>query len=109
MKKIFVFGSNLAGVHGAGAARYALLNKGAIMGQGIGLFGESYALPTKDERIQSLTLQAVQYHVDAFIGFAMRHPDMVFQVTRVGCGLAGFTDDQVLQTFLRVLSTRNIS
>lgn len=99
MKKIFVFGSNLAGIHGAGAARYALQHKGAVYGQGIGLFGESYALPTKDEQIESLTLQTIQYHVDAFLNFARRHPEMEFQVTRIGCGLAGFHDDQIAPMF----------
>lgn len=96
---IFVFGSNLAGVHGAGAARYALKYKGAMWGHGIGLRGESYALPTKDENIRTLLLSAVEYHVQAFLKFADICPKHIFQVTRIGCGLAGYSDCMIAPMF----------
>ena len=97
--QIFVFGSNLAGVHGAGAARAALEHYGAIFGEGIGLVGMSYALPTKDKRIETLPVAQVQVHVANFKQFAISRPDLNFFVTRVGCGLAGFTDDQIAPMF----------
>lgn len=96
---IFVFGSNLRGVHGAGAALHALNHHGAISGRGTGLMGNSYALPTKDERIQTLPLGEVARHVERFIRFAESRPDLTFQVTQVGCGLAGFTPDEIAPLF----------
>ena len=92
---IFVFGSNLSGIHGAGAARFAHRNKGAVMGKGIGLQGQSYALPTKGLKISFMSLNEVEVHIDAFKDFAMDHPDLDFQVTQVACGLAGFTKEQI--------------
>ena len=86
--EIFVFGSNLAGVHGAGAARYARLHHGAIMRQGVGLQGQSYGIPTKDLNINTLPLEEIAKHVTRFIKFAKEHPEMTFNVTRIGCGLA---------------------
>lgn len=101
---IFVFGSNLAGIHGAGAAKYAKQYRGAISGQGIGLQNQSYAIPTKDEHIQSLPLELITQHVYTFISFAREHSipnpkSLSFQITRIGCGLAGFTDDQIAPMF----------
>lgn len=96
---IFVFGSNLAGIHGAGAARYAYQHKGAEWGQGIGMRGQSYALPTKDEHIRSLSLVSVQSFVDSFIRFAKLCPHLTFQVTRIGCGLAGYSDCMIAPMF----------
>ncbi len=96
---IFTFGSNLSGIHGAGAARYALEKKGAQMGKGIGLQGQSYALPTKGFDISFMTLIEVEVYVDAFKNFALHNPDLGFQVTQVGCGLAGFTKEQVAPLF----------
>ena len=99
MKEIFVFGSNLAGIHGAGAALYARKYHGAIQGQGIGLQGSSYALPTKDHRIRTLRLSSIERHVAAFLTFTQLHPDLVFKVTRIGCGLAGYTDQEIAPLF----------
>lgn len=95
MKKIFVFGSNLAGVHGAGAAKFALDHHGAIWHQGIGLQGDSYGIPTKDRRIMTLPLEVIELYVAQFIVFAIRHPSMTFNVTRIGCGLAGYKDHDI--------------
>ena len=96
---IFVFGSNLAGIHGAGAARFAVKHHGAIYGQGIGYQGNSYGIPTKDRRIQTLPLSEIKKHVDTFIQFAKDNYEMVFEVTRIGCGLAGYTDHQIAPMF----------
>lgn len=97
--KIFVFGSNEFGVHGAGAAAYALRFKGAVWGQGVGLQGESYALPTKDFEINTLDIKIVGDYVADFIGFAKDNPGMDFEVTAIGCGLAGFTPKQIAPFF----------
>lgn len=94
-KQVFVFGSNLAGIHGAGAAKYALQHHGAIWGQGIGLAGNSYALPTKDENIQTLSSTQVMNHIAEFLDFAKANPTMLFHLTPVGCGLAGFKPEQI--------------
>lgn len=94
-QSIFVFGSNTAGVHGAGAARYAYEHEGAAWGHGIGLTGNSYALPTKDSRLRSLPLFLIKQEVDAFKEMATASPDKTFKVTRIGCGLAGYTDEEI--------------
>ena len=96
---IFVFGSNLSGIHGAGAARFAHQKKGAVMGKGIGLQGQSYALPTKGKKISFMPLSEIEVHIDAFKDFAMDNPHLDFQVTQVGCGLAGFTKEQIAPLF----------
>jgi len=98
-KSIFVFGSNLFGIHGAGAARFALDNHGAILGQGTGFQGDSYAIPTKDEHIRSLPLQEIRKHVLAFLCAAECLPNDTFHVTQIGCGLAGFTPEQIAPMF----------
>ena len=97
---IFVFGSNLAGRHGRGAAADALNLHGAIYGQGEGLQGNSYAIPTKDYEIKSRTLEEIKASVFTFMQFATEHPELQFNVTRVGCGLAGYTDEQIAPMFL---------
>lgn len=93
---IFVFGSNLAGVHGAGAARYALQHHGAVMGQGVGHAGTSYALPTKDERIQTLPLEIIETYLADLVEVATSHPDDTYFLTPVGCGLAGYKKEDIL-------------
>jgi len=98
---IFVFGSNLAGIHGAGAARHALEQEGAVWGYGVGPIGNSYAIPTKDYNIHSLSLDLIMIHVQAFISYAELHPELEFKVTRIGCGLAGFTNEQIAPMFER--------
>ena len=96
---IFVFGSNLAGRHGKGAARHARLRCGAVYGVGVERTGNAYAIPTKDEKLHTLTLDRIQAYVDEFLQFACAHPDLIFQVTRVGCGLAGYKDEQIAPMF----------
>lgn len=96
---IFVFGSNLKGAHGGGAALAAVKEHGAIYGQGIGLQGESYAIPTKDQNIETLLLPVIAEHVREFITFARRHKELSFNVTRIGCGLAGYHDRQIAPFF----------
>jgi hypothetical protein len=96
---IFVFGSNLAGRHGKGAALFARQHHGAVYGQGEGLQGTSYALPTKDARLRSLPLEWIGYYVLRFLDFAQRHPDLTFHVTPIGCGLAGYAPAQIAPLF----------
>lgn len=96
---VFVFGSNLAGRHGAGAALWARQHRGAIYGQGIGLQGNSYAIPTKNEYLQTLSLPSIQSHVKEFIRFAGSRPDLTFELTPVGCGLAGYKPAQIAPMF----------
>ena len=97
---IFVFGSNEGGHHGKGAALTAKKYYGAIQGQGHGPQGNSYAIPTKQTNFQySLTIPEITNYVDQFINYATANPDKGFQVTRIGCGLAGFTDAQIAPLF----------
>jgi len=97
---ILVFGSNLAGVHGAGAAKEAYEKWGAAWGQGEGRQGNSYAIPTKNAQIQTLPLVKVDDAVQRFLAYAYANPEETFLVSRVGCGLAGFTDKQIAPMFL---------
>ena len=97
---VFVFGSNLRGVHGAGAARVAREKHGAIMGRGEGIMGNSYAIPTKDRSIRHmLPLSEIQEAVDRFIHYATNHPHKSFQVTQIGCGLAGGRAEDIAPMF----------
>jgi hypothetical protein len=96
---IFVFGSNTAGRHGKGAALHARQHYGAKYGKGIGRTGNAYALPTKDDRIKSLSLEQINENVEVFIEYAKEHPELNFMVTRVGCGLAGYSDAQIAFMF----------
>lgn len=96
---IFVFGSNLAGRHGAGAALDAHLHWGARYGIGYGPTGEAYAIPTKDENFRVLPKPVIRGHVRKFIQYAIDNPNLRFMVTRIGCGLAGFTDEQIAPMF----------
>ena len=96
---IFVFGSNLAGRHGKGAALHARQKHGAEYGVGEGRTGNSYALPTKDERIKTRPLVDVRDSVDKFIEYAKTNPDLQFEVTKVGCGLAGFSELEIAPLF----------
>ena len=92
---IFVFGSNLAGRHGKGAANYALRNHGAIYGQGWGLQGTSFAIPTKDANIKTLHLDTIRVYVEKFMTFAKENPNLTFQLTPIGCGLAGYKYEDI--------------
>ena len=89
LRQIFVFGSNLQGRHGAGAAKYALDYYGAIYGQGEGLQGNSYAIPIKRSPYESLSLTEIHGYVENFLKFAEANPDLTFLLTAIGCGFAG--------------------
>ena len=101
--EIFVFGSNLAGMHGGGAARVAAQKFGAVMGQGVGLQGQSYAIPTMQGGVETIAP-----YVDEFIKFADCHPKMTFLVTRIGCGIAGFTDEEIAPLFAGAINLPNV-
>ena len=98
-KTIFVFGSNEAGWHGKGAALFALKNHGAKYGVGHGRTGDSYAIPTKDYHIKTLPLFDIEQYVDLFKTYANLNPDLTFNVTRIGCGLAGYRDCDIAPLF----------
>lgn len=101
--EIFVFGSNLRGMHGGGAAYIAHRKFGAIMGQGVGLQGQSYAIPTMQGGVET-----IKPYVDEFIEFAKEHQNLTFLVTRIGCGIAGFTDDEISPLFKAAHEVENI-
>ena len=101
--EIFVFGSNLAGAHGGGAAYLAYQRFGAVMGQGVGLQGQSYAIPT----MQGDTNTILPY-VEEFIIFAKQHPELTFLVTKIGCGIAGFTPAEIAPLFAGAIEVENI-
>lgn len=96
----FVFGSNLSGHHGAGAARFAQKHFGAVYGCGVGPTGRAYAIPTKGKRIEFIPLDEVKPYVADFIQYAKDHPELMFQVTQIGCGLAGFRKEQIAPLFV---------
>ncbi len=93
--KIFVFGSNLAGRHGAGSAKAARLYHGAINGIGVGISGNSYAIPTKDRKLRVLPISEISKHIQIFLQFAKDHPEMEFHIVAIGCGLAGYTPAEI--------------
>lgn len=99
MNKIFVFGSNTLGRHGKGAALCAVNEHGAQYGIGFGRQGNSFAIPTKDGSLRTLSLDKIKRYVDAFIVYARSHPELEFNVTRIGCGLAGYTDADIAPMF----------
>ena len=108
---VFVFGSNLAGIHGAGAAVYAKLHHGAPYEKnvtarwgkrgkyGVGMQGDSYAIPTKDEWIKTMPLVSILPYIVEFLGYAKSHPELDFNVVRLGCGLAGYADSDMAPMF----------
>lgn len=101
--EVFVFGSNLAGMHGAGAAYFAFQKFGAVMGCGVGLRGQSYAIPTMQGGVET-----IKPYVDEFIAFAKSRPDLFFYVTRIGCGIAGFRDREIAPLFKEAAGVDNI-
>ena len=101
--EIFVFGSNLAGMHGGGAARTARLYFGAVMGNGDGPQGQSYAIPTMQGGVET-----IRPYVNKFIDYAKVHPEQTFLVTPIGCGIAGFTPDEIAPLFEEAVSVENI-
>lgn len=105
--EIFVFGSNTKGIHGAGAAKLAL-KWGAKYGNGNGLQGKTYAIPTKDDNINTLSLDKIKIYVDEFIEFAKKNPNLIFLVTEIGCGLAGYLPNHIAPLFLKSKNIKNI-
>ena len=101
--EIFVFGSNLKGLHGGGAAYVAYRKFGAVMGQGVGLQGQSYAIPTMQGGVET-----IRPYVENFISFARQHTELTFLVTRIGCGIAGFTDEDIAPLFAPAHHADNI-
>ena len=101
--EVFVFGSNLHGHHGGGAARAAVNKFGAIWGQGVGLQGQSYAIPTMQGGVET-----IKPYVDQFVGFAKEHTELFFYVTRIGCGIAGFKDSDIAPLFKEAMGIANI-
>ena len=102
--EIFVFGSNLDGYHGGGAARIAHKSFGAIWGQGVGLQGQSYAIPTMQGGVETISP-----YVEEFIAFAKEHRNLTFLVTRIGCGIAGFEPEDIAPLFESAKTINNIS
>lgn len=100
---IFVFGSNLAGMHAGGAARVACERFGAIWGQGVGIQGQSYAIPTMQGGVDT-----IKPYVDDFIELAREWDQNTFYVTRIGCGIAGFTDEEIAPLFADALELYNV-
>lgn len=96
--QVFVFGSNLLGRHGKGAAKTAL-EYGALLGRGIGLWGQTYAIPTKDKALNTMPINSIKPYVDQFIEFAVRNPHLEFLVTKIGCGLAGYIPRDIAPLF----------
>jgi hypothetical protein len=107
--QVMVFGSNLAGRHGKGAALLACEKFGAMPGVGRGPTGQCYALPTKGWRLETLPLEIIGRHVGRFIEFAREYPSKEFLVTAVGCGLAAYTPEQIAPLFLRHEIPPNVS
>lgn len=101
--EVFVFGSNLAGMHGGGAARLAYERFGAVWGEGVGLHGQTYAIPTMQGGVET-----IKPYVDEFIRFAQQNSQLTFLVTRIGCGIAGFRDEEIAPLFKEAIDVENI-
>ena len=101
--EVFVFGSNLEGMHGGGAAYVAFKQFGAVMGCGVGLRGQSYAIPTMQGGVET-----IEPYVSAFISYAQEHPELFFYVTRIGCGIAGFRDKEIAPLFGEAVCLENV-
>ena len=101
---MFVFGSNLKGYHAGGAAHAAVTKFGAVWGQGVGMQGQSYAIPTMQGPVET-----IRPYVDEFIAYAQQHPEHRFLVTRIGCGIAGFTPEDIAPLFAAGTSVSNIA
>ena len=101
--EVFVFGSNLEGMHGGGAAFAAWKKFGAVMGCGVGLRGQSYAIPTMQGGVET-----IEPYVSSFIAFAKEHSELFFYVTRIGCGIAGFRDKEIAPLFSEAIVLENV-
>lgn len=99
MKDVYVFESDLAGRHNSGHALKALREHGAIYGHAVGPQGRSYAIPVWDEQRRLLPVPVIGRYVQAFLRFAFTHPDLLFQVTRIGCGRDAYSDEQIAPLF----------
>lgn len=97
---IFVFGSNESGIHGAGAAKFAVDKHKAQWGKGYGHYGNSFAIPTRDEYIETLPIDRIAPYVMGFLAYARGKRKVKFKITRIGCGLAGFTDAEIAPLFM---------
>ncbi len=105
--EIFVFGANLAGRHGAGAAKQAV-KWGAVYGQGEGIMGQTYAIPTKDKDIKRLRIDFIHTAVKKFVLFVREHPDLTFMITPIGCGLAGYDPVAIAPMFKQFIHFDNV-
>lgn len=101
--EIFVFGSNLNGLHGGGAARAAYKKFGAQWGKGVGMQGKSYGIPTMHGGVE-----VIKPYVDEFIEFALSNKEYTFLVTRIGCGIAGFSPNEIAPLFAKAIEIENI-
>lgn len=101
--EVFVFGSNLRGLHGGGAAATAHRCFGAIWGQGVGLQGQSYGIPTMHGGVEK-----IKPYVDEFIAFAKEHKELRFLVTKIGCGIAGFREEEMAPLFADAIGLKNV-
>lgn len=101
--EVFVFGSNLAGCHCGGAARVALQKFGAVWGNGVGMQGQSYAIPTMQGGVDT-----IRPYVDEFIAEAREREHTTFYVTRIGCGIAGFSDEEIAPLFRAAITLHNV-
>lgn len=101
--EVFVFGSNLAGFHGGGAAAFAFRKFGAKWGKGVGHYGQTYAIPTMQGGVDT-----IRPYVDEFIVYAKRHPELTFLVTKIGCGIAGFNCDEIAPLFAETVNMENV-
>jgi hypothetical protein len=97
---VFVFGSNEGGIHGAGAALFAYRQRGARMRTSYGHVSDSFAIPTLNQELGPLSLERIKQYVEGFLAYAAGHPELTFQVTRIGCGLAGLKDEQIAPMFM---------
>lgn len=107
LSEVFVFGSNMAGRHGAGAAK-AALKFGATMGRCHGLDNQTYGIPTKDGNLNVLPLERIAKYVNNFISDAANYPEQTFLVTKIGCGLAGYAPEQIAPLFKDAIDVPNI-
>ena len=105
--EVFVFGSNESGIHGKGAAKTAL-RFGARFGVGNGISGNSYAIPTKDAKIQTLAHSKIYRYVQEFIEYAKANRNKVFLVTEIGCGLAGYSAQHIAPMFESAIDIENV-
>ena len=106
-EEVFVFGSNESGCHGRGAAKLAL-KWGAKRGVGEGLSGQTYAIPTKDTKVKTLSVRKIQKYVLRFIDFARENKNLTFLVTEIGCGLAGYSAPDIAPLFVNAIDVENV-